>query len=116
MLKVWDVKMKGSQLKSKRMTFLFFSFFQKKKLLPLVKTMYIGENTTHMLQANLHGYKETNMYKGINKDSNSSDEHNITRLNPLNMSLTQPTFSIDILQSIVHSHERSKWPIHGNLG
>ena len=24
-----------------------------------------------MLQANLHGYKETNMYKGINKDSNS---------------------------------------------
>ena len=30
--------------------------------------MYIGiYTTTHILQANLHGYKETNMYKVINK-------------------------------------------------
>ena len=51
----------------------------------------------------MHGEKENNMYKGINKKlliTTSSAEHRITRPHTLNMSLIEPEFSIDILQKI----------------
>ena len=77
-------------------------FFVQKKLLPLVKTMYV-RIIIYILQANLHGEKENNMYKGINKKpliTTSSAEHRITRPHTLNVSLIKLKFSIDILQSL----------------
>ena len=44
---------------------VFFS--PKNLLLPLVKKMYIGYYTSHIVHANFHGYEEISMYKGINK-------------------------------------------------
>ena len=61
-----------------------------------------------MLQANLYGYKKTTCIKETTKL-----QHNIIRHNPLNMSLTQPTFSKDNLQSLYTSAPTSmfgtKW-------
>ena len=61
-----------------------------------------------MLQANLHGYKKTTCIKETTKP-----QHSITRQNPLNMSLTQPTFSKDILQSL---HNSTPTSMFGTLG
>ena len=61
-----------------------------------------------MLQANLHGYKKTTCINEATKP-----QHSIAQQNPLNMSLTQPTFSKDNLQSLYTSAPTSmfgtKW-------
>ena len=61
-----------------------------------------------MLQATLHGYKKTTCINEATKP-----QHRITRQNPYNMSLTQPTFNKDTLQSL---HNSAPTSMFGTLG
>ena len=57
--------------------------------------------------------KENNMCRGNNKNTTSFDEHSITQTHTLHVSLIQPEFNIDILQSL---HVATPTYMFGTLG
>ena len=79
--------------------FAFF-FFQKKKLLPLVKAMYKGKFTTHILTSHL-AWQRKILCVGRQQRNNSQTPHRSKRIGIPERILYKTEFSKDVLHSLL---------------